>query len=138
MLIGKTEEALGARFHPRAQWLGNRAIYNKARSFDTGGAAGCLVARPDDWHPEQCLGHTGYTLVGYGANEVSTMTGTSAVANKILCLGDLQTFRSWTRWPRRQGDPSHRRAHGRARTLGDVEELVGGPQSNAFRVLVVA
>jgi predicted phage gp36 major capsid-like protein len=32
-----------------------------------------------------------YTLVGYGANEASTMTDLAA-ANKISCLGDPQHF----------------------------------------------
>jgi predicted phage gp36 major capsid-like protein len=42
--------------------------------------------------PDNARGNTGYTLVAYGANEVSTMTGTVAAANKILCLGDPQYF----------------------------------------------
>jgi predicted phage gp36 major capsid-like protein len=85
----KTHAGLGS---VRAQWFGNRAIYDKARSFDTSGAA-------DVWLPDlrtgilnNAPGLTGYTPVGYGANEVSTMTGTVAAASKILCLGDPQYF----------------------------------------------
>jgi hypothetical protein len=43
--IAKTEGALGPKFCPRAQWFASRAIYNKARSFDTSGAA-------DVWLPD--------------------------------------------------------------------------------------
>jgi HK97 family phage major capsid protein len=92
MLIAKTEEALGARFRPRAQWFGNRAIYNKAHSFDTSGAADVWLPDLRTGIPDNARGNTGYTLVGYGANEVSTMTGTVAAGSKILCLGDPQYF----------------------------------------------
>jgi predicted phage gp36 major capsid-like protein len=37
--VYKTEEALGPRFRPRAQWVANRFIYNKVRQFDTAGGA---------------------------------------------------------------------------------------------------
>jgi HK97 family phage major capsid protein len=90
--LAKTEEALGPRFRPRAQWFGNRAIYNKARSFDTSGAADVWLPDLRTGIPNNARGNTGYTLVGYGANEVSAMTGTVAAANKILCLGDPQYF----------------------------------------------
>jgi HK97 family phage major capsid protein len=66
--------------------------YNKARSFDTSGAADVWLADLRTGIPNNARGTTGDTLVGYGANEVSTMTGTVAAASKILCLGDPQYF----------------------------------------------
>jgi predicted phage gp36 major capsid-like protein len=90
--LAKTEEALGPRFRPRGQWFGNHAICNKARSFDTSGAADVWLPDLRTGIPDNARGNTGYTLVGYSGNEVSTISGTVAAGNKILCLGDPQHF----------------------------------------------
>src|SRR5688572_17412631 len=101
----RTQKTILRQTRPRSQWFGNRAIYNKARSFDTSGAA-------DVWLPDfrtgirsNARGNTGYTLVVYGANEVSTMMGTVTGANK-LCIWAIPTASDLgPHRPRRRGNP---------------------------------
>jgi len=89
------ENALGPRFRPRAQWVGNRAIYNKVRALDSAAGAGA------QWVPSVQSGlannvprpgNTGYTLIGYPANEDSAMASAIAAAAKVLILGDFRYY----------------------------------------------
>lgn len=84
------EEALGARFRARAQWVGNRATYNAIRHFATNNG-------PDLWvriaEGLQAGGNTGQTILGYAANESSAMdTGVTTSGKNLLVLGDFQYF----------------------------------------------
>lgn len=84
------EEALGPRFQARGQFLANRAIYNLTRHFDSNGG-------PDLWvRIAEGLAHggnTGRTLLGYRANELSTMGTTHASADELLVFGDFEYFK---------------------------------------------
>jgi len=79
----KTEENLPPRYRARAQWLANRAIYNKVRQFDTAGGANLWVRLADAQGPE---------LIGYPAKEASAMASAIADAAKIAILGDFRNF----------------------------------------------
>ena len=83
------ETALGPRFQQRAQWVGNRSIYNLTRHFATNNG-------PDLWiriaEGLEHGGNTGRTLLGYRANEASAMPATHATADKFLVLGDFSYF----------------------------------------------
>ena len=87
--LDATEEALPSRFQSRAQWLGNRSIYNLVRHFDSNNG-------PDLWvRIAEGLAHggnTGRTLLGYRANELSTMGTTHASADPLLVFGDFGYF----------------------------------------------
>lgn len=89
----KVEQQLPARFRPNAQWLGNRAIYNLVRQFDTAGGAALWM-----WLM-QGLGNNGPTpgnvdakLGGYPVNEVSSMKEVLTTGTKILTIGDFSKF----------------------------------------------
>lgn len=84
-----TEEALGARFRPRAQWVANRAIYNKVRQFDTSGGAALWKRLAEGLEHG---GNTGAELIGYPANEVSTMDSALTTGNEIAVLGDFRYY----------------------------------------------
>jgi len=76
------EEALAPRFRARAQFLGNKGVYNDIRQFGTTDGADLWV-RLADRNPSQ--------LIGYDAREISTMalaTGT----NRYLLFGDFSQF----------------------------------------------
>jgi HK97 family phage major capsid protein len=87
--LDQVEEALGPRFQARAQWVGNRAIYNLVRHFATNNG-------PDLWvRVAEGLthgGNTGRTLLGYAANESAAMDSTTASAKNLLILGDFSYF----------------------------------------------
>ena len=89
----KVEEALGARFRTRAQWVGARCTYNKVRQFDTAGGANLWVYLPQGLNNDQMGGNTGAQLIGYDANELSTMVSTTTTASKILVLGDFRYYK---------------------------------------------
>jgi hypothetical protein len=59
----------------------------KALSFDPGGAVDVWLRTLGMASRTMLEANARYTLVGYGANEASTMTDLAA-ANKISCLGD--------------------------------------------------
>lgn len=88
------ENALGPRFRPRAQWVGNRAIYNRARQFDTAGGSGVWLENLQVGLPNQVPtpGNLNARLIGYPANEVSAMDSTITTASKVLALGDFRYF----------------------------------------------
>lgn len=88
------ENALGPRFRPRAQWVANRAQYNRVRQFDTAGGANLWV------YLNQGLannvprgGNTGAELLGYSANECSALSTTTATGQKIAVLGDWRYYK---------------------------------------------
>jgi len=88
------ENALGPRFRPRAQWVANRAQYNRVRQFDTAGGANLwvyLAAGLQNNVPRG--GNTGAELIGYGANECSALSSTVATGQKIAVLGDWRYFK---------------------------------------------
>jgi HK97 family phage major capsid protein/HK97 family phage prohead protease len=79
----KVEEALDPRWRARAQFLANKAIYNKVRQFDTNGGANLWVRLADA---------TGSELIGYPAKEASAMDSSVADTKKILLFGDFRQF----------------------------------------------
>ena len=90
--IYKTEEALGPRFRPMAQWFANRFIYNKVRQIDTAGGAQLWVPNLREGLANNPQGNTGYNLDGYQANEASAMAATLATTTKIAVLGDPRYY----------------------------------------------
>jgi predicted phage gp36 major capsid-like protein len=91
------EQALGPRFRPRAQWLGNRFTYNKVRQFDTaGGASQLWMPYPaplrEGLNNDPPRGNMGAELIGYPANEDSAMASALTTGSKILVLGDFRYF----------------------------------------------
>jgi HK97 family phage major capsid protein len=88
-----TEEALPPRFRPLAQWVANRAIYNKVRQFDTAGGADLWLRLPQGLANQvPTPGNTGAELIGYSANEASAMSAQVAAGNKIAILGDFRYY----------------------------------------------
>lgn len=87
--------ALPPRFKPRAAWVGNEAVWNLVRQFDTAGGAGL-------WIDNLTLGTGGVgvptpgnlmaKVLGRGANECSAMPTTLTTGNKILVIGDWSYF----------------------------------------------
>jgi HK97 family phage major capsid protein len=88
----KVEEALPARFRPLAQWVASRTIYNKARQFDTAGGANIWTQSLRDGLANNPVGNTGYDLIGYPANEASSMATALTTGQKIGVLGDFRHF----------------------------------------------
>lgn len=86
--IYKAEEALNTAFRAKAQWFANRFIYNKVRQLDTAGGANLWVQNLQFGLPNNEMGNTGYTLIGYPANEASGMAATLATTTKLAVLGD--------------------------------------------------
>lgn len=91
------EEALGARFRPRAQWVANRAVYNKVRQFDTGGGGSLwLQLAPLGRGLENNVptpGNLGASLIGYPASECSALATPGGVTGTLLAvLGDWRFF----------------------------------------------
>jgi HK97 family phage major capsid protein/HK97 family phage prohead protease len=87
----KLEEALPPRFRPRAQFLGNRFVYNKIRQFDTaGGAALWVWLREGLGNNVPTPGNVEAKLAGYPVNEVSSMAASLETGSKILVIGDFR------------------------------------------------
>lgn len=72
---------LGERWLARASWLGNRAIYNLVRQFDTQGGADLWVRLGEGQPPE---------LIGYPAFRASAMPTTPT--GRYLILGDFSQY----------------------------------------------
>lgn len=87
--VDSLEDALPPRYRQRAQFVGNRTIYNLIRHFDAYGG-------PDLWvRIAQGLnqgGNTGQTLHGYAANESSYMSTVHTSNSLLLVLGDFNYF----------------------------------------------
>lgn len=77
------EEALPPRFRAQASIVGNKAIFNLVRQFDTAGGAALWVRLADGLPPE---------LIGYSAYENSAMASSVAVAARYLLMGDFSHF----------------------------------------------
>lgn len=84
-------EELPPRFRPLAQFVANKAIYNKVRQFDTQGGAQ-LWMRIGEGLADRPSGNTGAELVGYPANEASAMASAVAGSALILLIGDFQHY----------------------------------------------
>lgn len=88
------QNALPARFQPRAQFVGNRATYGLVKQFDTSGGGmfwGDLrdgLSRAGVPTP----GGLGATLNGYPTNECSAYASVLTAGSKILTLGDFRYF----------------------------------------------
>jgi HK97 family phage major capsid protein len=89
------EESVPPRFRPRAQWIANRSIYNKIRVLDSAAGSGA------QWIPSvqsgvnsgvPTPGNTGYTLIGYSANEASAMSSSVVAGQKVAVLGDPRYY----------------------------------------------
>jgi HK97 family phage major capsid protein len=88
------ENALGPRFRPRAQWVANRAQYNRVRQFDTAGGANLWVYLAQGLQNNVPRGgNTGAELLGYAANECSALSSTNATGQKIAVLGDWRYYK---------------------------------------------
>jgi HK97 family phage major capsid protein len=77
------ETNLAARFRPRAQWFGNRAIYQMVRHFIQPESSAPIIDHVVGGDTE---------VIGYRANEASGMTSAVTSGSKILILGDPQYF----------------------------------------------
>jgi HK97 family phage major capsid protein len=83
--IYAVDSALPARYRANAAWLGNRAIYNRVRQFDTGGGAQMWERIGADM-PAQLLGRP--------ALESEDMDGsiTALSDNLVLVYGDWENY----------------------------------------------
>lgn len=88
------ETALGPRFRSRAQFLANRAVYQRVRQFDTSGGASLWMQLERGLNNDvPAGGNTGAQLIGYPANEVSGMSASPVTSGqKTLILGDFRYF----------------------------------------------
>jgi HK97 family phage major capsid protein len=86
------EGALPPRFRPNAQWVANRAIYNRVRQFDTAGGASLWTETLAVGLNNNRTGNTGYNLIGYPANEASAFATTVATGTAFAVLGDFRQF----------------------------------------------
>lgn len=92
--IYKAEEELPPRYRPRAQWVANRSIYNRIRQFDTAGGANLWTENLQKGLANNVPtpGNTGYNLLGYQANECSTMGTTVASGGTVAVIGDFSRY----------------------------------------------
>jgi len=87
------EQALPPRFRPRARVLGNRAIYNLVRQFDTGGGGGLWMQLPQGLASNvPTPGNIGANLLGYPSYEASNMASALTTNALILTIGDFRYF----------------------------------------------
>jgi HK97 family phage major capsid protein len=77
------EEALAPRWRARAQFLGNKSVYNDIRQLGTTDGADLWV-RLADRNPSQ--------LIGYDAREISTMGASDDSGARYLLFGDFSQF----------------------------------------------
>ena len=92
------EGALGPRFRPNASFVGNRAIYNLVRQFDTNGGANMWVGYPNPLqgglaNNPPTGGGLELRLIGYPAYEDSQMVTALTSGNQILILGDFRYYK---------------------------------------------
>jgi HK97 family phage major capsid protein len=140
----KIEEALGPRFRPLAVWVANRAFYNKARQLDTAGGANLWMRLPQGLANQvPGPGNTGAELIGYAANEASSMSSTFTTGNKVAVLGDFRYYCIVDRIgmaveivPHLFG--ANRKPTGQRGFLAFWRNSAEVLSPNAFRVLVVA
>lgn len=77
------DNALPARYRSMASWLGNRAIYNLVRQFDTAGGAQMWERIGADVPAE---------LIGRSVYEAEAMSNAVATGNKLLVFGDFSNY----------------------------------------------
>lgn len=85
------EQALPPRFRARGAFVGNRAIYNKVRQFDTAGGASLWV-RLAEGLANVPNGNISQRLLDYPTNELSTMESAVTKLKTILIFGDFRYF----------------------------------------------
>jgi HK97 family phage major capsid protein len=138
------EEALGPRFRARAQWVGNRAIYNLVRQLDEAGGAALWVRLGQGLANQvPTPGNIGAELIGYPSNECSELDSTFTPGATPLVLGDFRYFLIIDRIgmsveviPHLMG--SHGRPTGQRGLYAFWRNTSLVLASNAFRVLQVA
>ena len=81
--IYAVKNALPPRYRPRANWLAEGGIFDEVRQLDSAGGADLWV---------QLAGANPANLIGYPANEMSSMDGAVADTNDILLIGDFSRF----------------------------------------------
>lgn len=81
--VYSVEEALPPRFRARGRFMGNKAVYNAVRQFDTNGGAQ-LWERIGAGQPAE--------LLGYPAHELSTLSGDMGAGDELLVFGDFSQF----------------------------------------------
>jgi HK97 family phage major capsid protein len=86
------EQALPPRFRARASFVGNRAIYNRVRQFDTSGGANLWTDNLRAGLTNGATGSIGYNLIGYPAYEASSAASALTTGSKILVFGDFNYF----------------------------------------------
>jgi HK97 family phage major capsid protein len=86
------EQALPPRFRSRASWVGNRAIFNKVRQFDTSGGASLWTDNLRAGLTNTTTGAIGYNLIGYPAYESSSTASVLTTGSKVLVFGDFSYF----------------------------------------------
>lgn len=87
------QNALAARFQPRAQFVGHRSVYNRVKQFDTSGG-GMFWGDLRNGFARQVPtpGSLASTLNGYPTNECSAYVSVLTAGSKILTLGDFRYF----------------------------------------------
>lgn len=85
------EQALPPRFRARGAFVGNRAIYNKIRQFDTAGGASLWV-RLAEGLANVPTGNMAQRLLDYPTNELSTMESAVVKLKTILLFGDFRHY----------------------------------------------
>ena len=85
------EEALGPKYRPNAQFVASRFFYNKIRQLDTNGGA-ALWMQLERGLANNGGGNTGATVLGYPANELSTMSTSLNNGQKVAVFGDFRYF----------------------------------------------
>lgn len=89
--LSKLEEALPPRFRALARMVASRNVYNRVRGFDTQGGAALWKYLEEGLRNDRA-GNTGAQILGYPAEEASTMTSTLTTGQKIAVLGDFRHF----------------------------------------------
>jgi HK97 family phage major capsid protein len=92
----KLEENVVPRARPRSTIVGNKAILNKIRQFDTQGGAGLWLYFPQGLRNSPSSsggnGNTGAEGLGYPVYESSQMLNAVTTGNRILLMGDFRYY----------------------------------------------
>jgi HK97 family phage major capsid protein len=90
----KMEEALPPRFRPRAEIVGTRFVFNKARQFDTAGGSGVWLdgLQVGLANEVPTPGQIGPRLLGYPAWECSAMDAALTTGSEILVMGQFDPY----------------------------------------------
>lgn len=89
--VYNVETGLDAAYRGNATFVGNRAVYNAIRQFDTAGGASLFVNNLQIGLPTTPGGNLGARLLGYDTRESTAMAATPATtAAKTLLFGDFE------------------------------------------------